>query len=254
MAEEPEIPNETEAMEIHKPKPVHSWRELLTEIGVVVIGVCIALGAEQTVETLHNRARAAEARASVRQEIARNLGNMDFREATEACMTARLDEVQGLIAASAASRLPPETLWIGHPIAPGPVDGNYKTATQSGAASLLNDKEQAAYAMLYGQFTLYALTLHEEARAWADLRTLETHPQPSATLDWQLRSAMQQARTARYYINFIRQLALQEAADIGVTPAERDKLKMPPVCVPIHTAHEEAAKLSVTPGYDLPIP
>jgi N-acyl homoserine lactone hydrolase len=32
-------------MEIHKPKPVHSWRELLTEIGVVAIGVAIALAA-----------------------------------------------------------------------------------------------------------------------------------------------------------------------------------------------------------------
>ena len=33
-------------MEIHKPKPVHNWRELLTEIGVVVIGILIALSLE----------------------------------------------------------------------------------------------------------------------------------------------------------------------------------------------------------------
>ena len=33
-------------MDIHKPKPVHNWRELLTEIGTIVIGVLIALAAE----------------------------------------------------------------------------------------------------------------------------------------------------------------------------------------------------------------
>ena len=36
-AAEPAPPPPEEApMEIHKPKPVHNWRELLTEIGVVV--------------------------------------------------------------------------------------------------------------------------------------------------------------------------------------------------------------------------
>ena len=37
-------------MEIHKPKPVHSWRELLTELGIVVLGICIAISLEQFVE------------------------------------------------------------------------------------------------------------------------------------------------------------------------------------------------------------
>ncbi len=37
-------------MDIHKPKPVHSWREFATEIGIVVIGIAIALGGEQIIE------------------------------------------------------------------------------------------------------------------------------------------------------------------------------------------------------------
>jgi hypothetical protein len=40
-------------MEFHKPKPVRSWRELLTEIGIIMIGVLLALGGEQTVEAIH---------------------------------------------------------------------------------------------------------------------------------------------------------------------------------------------------------
>jgi len=238
----------------HKCESWPAWRVVLTDFVIVVLGVGVAMAAQQAVEKMHDNGRAAEARAGVRQEIARNLANMNLREATETCMSARLDEVQGLIAASAAGRLPQETLWIGHPIEPSPVDGKYKMATESGAASLFDDKEQSAYAELYGHFAEYSQRLQEEARAWADLRTLETHPPSSATLDWQLRSAMQQARMERYYITFLRQLALRQAADLSVSAGEQEKLKMPPVCAPLHTARDEAAKLTAKPGYDLPVP
>ena len=114
-------------MEIHKPKPVHNWRELLTEIGVVVIGVCIALSAEQTVEALHNHARAAEARANIRAEIAQNLGFMNRREATETCIAKRLDEVNVLISATADGKLPQGPLWLGTPVSGVIDDGKYKS-------------------------------------------------------------------------------------------------------------------------------
>lgn len=34
-------------MHIHLPKPLHGWREFLAEVGIIVLGVLIALGAEQ---------------------------------------------------------------------------------------------------------------------------------------------------------------------------------------------------------------
>lgn len=38
-------------MEVHhKSHPIHDWREFLKEIGIIVIGVLIALAAEQGVE------------------------------------------------------------------------------------------------------------------------------------------------------------------------------------------------------------
>ena len=33
-------------MEIHKPKPIHSWREILKEVGTIVLGVGIAFAAD----------------------------------------------------------------------------------------------------------------------------------------------------------------------------------------------------------------
>ena len=37
-------------MDIHKPKPVHNLREFLSEIGVIVCGIVIALGSEVNVQ------------------------------------------------------------------------------------------------------------------------------------------------------------------------------------------------------------
>ena len=242
-------------MEIHKPKPVHNWRELLTEIGVIVIGVAIALAGEQAVEKLHDHARAAEARASIREEIARNVGRINVRQAMEPCIGKRLDEIDGLIAASAAGRLPQEALWIGStPAALVIFDSTYRAAMQSGTASLFSYGEQRDYANLYASFENYNRAIAEEARSWGDLRTLERHPAPSATLDWQLRSAMQQARIARTAINTARYWAMRNSADIGVTPAKLESIKMPPTCIPLHTPREEALNLGNSGIRGIPMP
>ena len=42
-------------MDIHKPKPWHGSREFLKEVGTIVIGVLIALGAEAVVQNLHEQ-------------------------------------------------------------------------------------------------------------------------------------------------------------------------------------------------------
>jgi len=241
-------------MEIHKPKPVHNWREFLKEYAIIVLGVITALLGEQAVEKLHDRARAAEARASIREEIARNLGYMNVREASEACMARRLDEVDGLIAASAAGKLPQDALWIGQPINFIMLDGKYKAATQSGTVSLFGDGEQAAYSSLYALFVTYWEQSQGEMHTWSDLRALEKHPPPSPVLDWQLRSAVQQARVARYGVELSRQVALHDAAGMGVAPARYKNLAMPPACIPLHTPREAALKLVSYGIYNPPVP
>ena len=95
-------------MEIHKPKPVHSWRELLTEIGVVVIGVGIALAAEQGVEWLHWHTRVAEARVVIATELSGNLQGAIMRLRTESCTERRLDQLAVILdTASKTGSLPP---------------------------------------------------------------------------------------------------------------------------------------------------
>jgi len=81
-------------MEIHKPKPVHNWREFLAEIGVVVIGVCIALAAEQMVEWLHWQDKATYATEQIQTELTRDMEYSVERAMVDDCIQRRLDELE----------------------------------------------------------------------------------------------------------------------------------------------------------------
>jgi len=60
-------------MDIHKPKPVHSLREFLSEILVVVTGIAIALGGEQVIEALHWRHKVHATEAAITSELGDDL-------------------------------------------------------------------------------------------------------------------------------------------------------------------------------------
>ena len=51
------------------PKPVHGWRTFWGEVGIIVLGVLIALGAQQVAEKLSVRQRADDSTATLRAEI-----------------------------------------------------------------------------------------------------------------------------------------------------------------------------------------
>lgn len=78
-------------MEIHKPKPAHNLREFLSEIAIVVIGIAIALGGEQTIEALSWRAKVADAVQAMRHEIADDDGPQAIaREVSQRCFDDQL--------------------------------------------------------------------------------------------------------------------------------------------------------------------
>ena len=61
------------SVDIHKPKAVHSLREFLSEISVVVIGILIALLLEQGVEAWRLREKIDSGEASIRAEFSDQL-------------------------------------------------------------------------------------------------------------------------------------------------------------------------------------
>ncbi|MGA8937730.1 MAG: hypothetical protein WB439_01070 [Acidobacteriaceae bacterium] len=57
-------------MDISAPmEPVHSWRDIALHLGIITIGLFIALSLEGLVQYLHDRNLVHEARANIRQEL-----------------------------------------------------------------------------------------------------------------------------------------------------------------------------------------
>src|SRR4051794_38132329 len=81
-------------MHFHLPKPLHGWRALAGEVGVIVIGVVLALAAEQAVESIHWRREVTAERASLRQEVKDSLNGIAERRREQGCVDTRLAEVR----------------------------------------------------------------------------------------------------------------------------------------------------------------
>src|SRR5690348_17570928 len=91
-------------MHFHLPKPLHGWREFAGEVGIIVIGVLIALGAEQMVETIHWQHVAAAGRASIADEIGVEYYAASELAITQPCIDSQLRSLEAAVLASGPYR------------------------------------------------------------------------------------------------------------------------------------------------------
>lgn len=101
---------------VHLPKPLHGWREFFGEVGIIVLGVLIALGAEQVIEHFSWVHKRSQVEASMREE----LGNDDGVVAAglidlSRCSSSVLDRAQEAID-SGADRHTVATLARSYPV------------------------------------------------------------------------------------------------------------------------------------------
>jgi hypothetical protein len=97
-------------MHVHLPKPLHGWRAFVGEVGIIVLGVLIALGAEQVVEGLSWQKKVSRAEAAMRLELAEDDGPQAYgRLAVGPCLDEQLARIH-----DAAGRAPADQLrkWI----------------------------------------------------------------------------------------------------------------------------------------------
>jgi hypothetical protein len=123
-------------MHFHIPKPLHGWREFLGEVGIIVLGVLIALGLEQIASAVHDRTNEHHARQAVYAEIKQNLSYMKARMMTQGCVDRRLDEIGALLTKAGDGALSPQPKWIGQPAIWFNSDERWQAATASGRSSL----------------------------------------------------------------------------------------------------------------------
>jgi hypothetical protein len=158
-------------MRFQLPKPRHGWRAFAGEVGIIVLGVLIALGAQQVVTDINDREAVAQLRSAFRAELADDRARWEDMRAADHCTLKRLDMLERWAAtAPAGARLARGyrlMLWNMHSSA-------WDIAKTSPAAGAIPLDERLAYADLYSAIDNWREMLAEERINAVELSGLAT--------------------------------------------------------------------------------
>jgi hypothetical protein len=155
-------------MHVRLPKPLHGWRAFAGEVGIIVLGVLIALGFGQVVEQWQWRQEVGTTRQAIDNELAVAARQAAERLAVEDCLHQRIGELAARLNAS-------DGQWAADPMPAGsgtrqtphwdkrsmervyvvPLWGwsqdAWDTAKSNGVLNHMGHAEIAAYSDVYGE-------------------------------------------------------------------------------------------------------
>jgi hypothetical protein len=181
-------------LDIHKPKPWHGWREFAKELGTIVLGVLIALGAEQGVEWLHWRHEVHVAREALAYDLKRVLGWAGEGDAEGPCKAARLIEIRAALdQAQETKRLPPMG-WHGGPRTNSWTMRSWAALNSGQVLPHIPNREQLILSAMATQLQALSTYKDAEAVAWSELYEMAGPGRPTSDAEIaQLRGALARA-------------------------------------------------------------
>jgi hypothetical protein len=160
-------------MHFHLPKPLHGWREFLGEVGIIVIGVLIALTAEQVVDAWHWHNEVADARRALDRELAYDLGALVNRQQEGPCIDRRLHEIRSLLTGSSSGLGSAPRSPLGQPQLWRPRTNVWQATMAAQVAEHMPLATRLGYADFYGGLQWYAQKAEDETDAWSVLGELD---------------------------------------------------------------------------------
>lgn len=228
-------------MHVHLPKPLHGWRQFAGEVGIIVLGVLIALAAEQLVASLHERSEARQAERAIRGELEVNMARLRSRHSVRTCVQRRIDELQALIDSagkSGGSIATPK--WVGRPQFWTMQLSRWEATSQAGRAALIPADDLNLYGSMYSFMERINAEGAVEQDAWAKLRGLEHLQRLTPETAFEVQSTLQQARYINWRMEvwFAQLQAIFDRLHLNVVrndvPASRS------ACVPMSTPRSQA--------------
>jgi len=242
-----------------KLKPPHGWNAVAWELSVVVLGVLIALGAQQLAETANDRDIAAQTRAEVTDELNSDLMSIALRRSAEPCIDRRLAELRAIVSEWQLTGSFQAPKWV----AQAPVIrielSRYEAAMSAGRMALLSGEEQYRMGAVANRIREFNERQFAERLPWGRLRSLQFGPTVLSAEDRaRIRTALQDAATLDYELKIIAAQTLPMARRYGFMPSEKAFKELaqetwaggkfsPSICTPIDTPPEEANKTQRTP-------
>jgi hypothetical protein len=190
-------------MDIHKPKPIHNWRELFKEIGIIVIGVSIALAAEQGVEWWHWHNEVVAAREVLHEEIAGNNNRFFARRlAIASCFERQFREADAILSDLEAGRTPGKFTVYRYGSGSVITDAEWQSERASQVLTHFPRAERTLMSRYYAGLPGFNDWIVTEGQAWRELTGLKNPLQGLTPSDlMHLRVSLQTARTMLSLIN-----------------------------------------------------
>lgn len=206
-------------MEIHhKTLPIQNWREFAKEVGIIVLGVLIALSAEQAVEALHWYNAVADGRDALHREIAFDAAYLRDRISVAPCIDKRLTLADSLIEAAAAGTRQP--LRSFNTVGPGRLTliSEWRAEQASQTLTHFPRDEFSRLGAFYDQLESIQGWIEREEDVWAEFGTLNSAG-PLAPADVAiLRRDLQLARNYETLMLINAKRQVDRARQLGVEP------------------------------------
>ena len=218
--------------------PPHGWAAVAWELGIVTLGVLIALVAQQAVDGIHERDEVTQLVAALRSELADDRARWQHVRASDPCTVQRLDALEQWSATAPANAKLPRAyrlfLWNQH-------SGAWDLAKTSETTSSIPIRERLIFASLYDAINNWRQMINEEnanTQILGGLLATADQPENRRQIAYRLSLARGYVnrRKFNYDYMFKRFDALQIAPDDSqLTVKANDKL----LCAPLSRAAED---------------
>ena len=215
-------------MKVHPPKAIDNWREFFVEIVIIVIGVALALAAEEALSNYHTNQEVAVVQDSLDDELAdslfASLERIKFADCQKRAVD-RLDAVAHQTVSGPIGDVPasPVRLWG---------SAAWDAAVASGIVEEMSHDERHAYAVLFSIVRTMKDWNTRERELWAVVRAYERRPPATDDSRHRLAEALSQLRS----LNGVMPLAALQFVDtakplrLRLAPADVAELREPLRC------------------------
>jgi hypothetical protein len=218
-------------MRVHLPKPLHGWREFAGEVGVIVLGVLIAIGLGQVVDMMRWRAEVRDARTALGDDMAQSNRVFAYRVAAHDCVARRLDRLNAIIEASAKHQPVPALGDVFPDIGNALFKNAWETSRAAQTLVHFDRKTLRLYGSYYLQLDNIGVFILREGEDWGVLRVLSGDPGRLGPTDIaNLRVAAMHAAFENDIIAGIAQEELDTSKALGVAVPRPDRTRLAEVC------------------------
>jgi hypothetical protein len=222
-------------MDLSQLRPRRGWRELAGELGIIVLGVFIALGADQAVSNWNQRQQMRELRSAIDNEVAAGLASWNARVLQESCVESRLVELERWLRGWREGR--PQRL-LGPIYAPisGPSGTSVWESRDPAVMTQMPLEVKLAYGDIYDQFANNEVQRLDERMTWLSLAEFDGAERLDDSSLMRLQGLITRARWRAQNISGNQRYVLGVAKEMGIEPREheqfgRDDFKA--LCTPI---------------------